>query len=89
MSGSRPIIAQAGLLLALVAVPPARAEEVTLSPAKDNTIYSEGELSNGAGTSLFAGTTGDLDNGALRRALLAFDVAGSIPAGSARTLSSK
>ncbi|HSP97769.1 MAG TPA: DNRLRE domain-containing protein, partial [Candidatus Dormibacteraeota bacterium] len=57
----------------------------TLAPAKDTTIYAEGELGNGAGTSLFAGATADLNNGAPRRALLAFDVAGSIPAGAVVT----
>ena len=85
MSGSRPIIALAGCLLALAAARPARAEQVTLAPAKDTTIYAEGELGNGAGTSLFTGATADLNNGALRRALLAFDVAGSIPAGAVVT----
>ncbi len=48
---------------------------------KDNTLYESGAgtLSNGSGTSLFAGKTG---GGFTRRALIAFDVAGSIPAGS-------
>ena len=53
----------------------------SLTPAKDNTIYSEnGSLSNGQGY-LFAGETGNSENYARRRALLAFDVAGQLPAG--------
>lgn len=56
------------------------ADTVTLTPTKDNTIYSEsGSLSNGAGWYIFAGNTAA--NNA-RRCLLAFDVAGAIPAGS-------
>ncbi len=57
---------------------------VTLSPSKDNTLYQSatGTVSNGAGGFLFAGNT----NGSLaRRALVAFDVAGAIPAGSTVT----
>jgi spore coat protein A len=60
-----------------------------LSPAKDNTIY-EGQRgggnpdnfednSCGAGTNIFSGNT---DDGFARRALLKFDIAASIPAGS-------
>ncbi len=61
---------------------------VTLTPIKDNTIYQgvdPGSLENyedhscGAGTSLFAGVTND---NLLRRALLEFDIAAAIPAGS-------
>ncbi len=53
---------------------------VTLTPSKDNTLYESGggTLSNGAGDHLFAGKT---NGGQIRRALLAFDVAGSVPAG--------
>jgi hypothetical protein len=61
----------------------ALADQVTLTPTKDNTIYSESNtLSNGAGIGLFAGMT---KQGSTRRALLAFDVAGAVPAGSTIT----
>ena len=71
----------AGLL-----VPPAAAQTVVMGPIKDNTIYSElGSLSNGVGIHLFAGNTG---GGATRRALLAFPVADSIPAGATITSAS-
>jgi len=54
--------------------------DVTLTPIKDNTLYEDavGAVSNGSGTHLFAGTTG---GGGIRRALLAFDIAGTIPVG--------
>ena len=54
--------------------------EVALTPVKDNTLYESdtGALSNGAGDHLFAGRT---RQGANRRALLAFDVAGAVPEG--------
>ena len=50
---------------------------VTANPEKDNSIYSESENSNGLGK-LYSATTCD---GNFRRALLEFDIAGSIPAG--------
>ncbi|MCG3125220.1 MAG: hypothetical protein CHACPFDD_00036 [Phycisphaerae bacterium] len=49
---------------------------------KDNTIFSEGALSNGAGQHMFAGLTAFGDS---RRALIAFDVAGALPAGATVT----
>lgn len=58
-----------------------RAESVSLAPAKDNTLiqHATGALSNGAGQYLFAGRTNQLPEDSRRRALLQFDVAGSIP----------
>jgi len=53
---------------------------VVLQPLKDTTIWREGELSNGAGEFLYAGQS--LRSDQLRRTLLAFDVASSVPAGS-------
>jgi hypothetical protein len=55
-----------------------RAEVVTLSPIRDNTLYEDagGEVSNGSGPALFAGRNGQ---GLTRRALLMFDVAGALP----------
>jgi hypothetical protein len=76
-------------LLALVAacswMAVARAETVNLGASKDNTLYEpviSGEdviiFSNGSGSHFFAGTTAAPD---LRRGLLAFDLAGQLPAG--------
>jgi hypothetical protein len=52
-----------------------------IGPAKDNTLYefAAGTISNGSGQHFFAGKTGA---GSIRRGLIAFDIAGSIPAGS-------
>jgi hypothetical protein len=56
----------------------ANAASVTLSAAKDNTLYQSdlGDLSNGAGPDFFVGRTA---NGLERRGLIAFDIAGAIP----------
>lgn len=58
--------------------------QVTLVPSKDNTLYEDiaGSLSNGAGPSFFVGRT--LTN-SLRRGLMAFPIAGNIPAGATIT----
>ncbi len=65
-------------LLALVLSPGAFADDITLTPDRDNTLYGEdGTLSNGAGNSLFSGRTA-VDT--TRRALLHFDLSG-IPDG--------
>lgn len=63
---------------------PVLADEVTLLASKDNTLYENlsGDLSNGAGHFLFAGKTNIPE---IRRALIAFDVASAIPAGSTIT----
>jgi hypothetical protein len=59
------------------------AATISIFPSKDNTLYEfdpkEGDHSNGAGFHFFAGENG---MGELRRGVLAFDVAGTIPAGS-------
>ena len=57
------------------------AEDIILNPSKDNSLFEEGNLSNGLGTFLFSGNTAARNSGAGRRALIQFDVAGSIPAG--------
>ena len=53
---------------------------VTLNPLIDNTLYEtvDGSLSNGIGTGLFSGSSAE---GNLKRALVSFDVSGSVPAG--------
>jgi len=70
-------------VLLVVACAGARAGSVDIVSNKDNTLYESatGALSNGVGAHMFAGRTGQA-SGSIRRALVAFDVAGSIPAGS-------
>jgi hypothetical protein len=53
---------------------------VHLEPDRDNTLYEHpgGVLSNGAGIHLFAGVNA---GGQIRRAVIRFDVEGSLPAG--------
>ena len=53
---------------------------ITLNPIKDNTLYesADGSVSNGVGSHLFSGTN---NRGEIRRALIAFDIEGNIPAG--------
>lgn len=55
-------------------------EQVVITPTKDNTLYESttGSTSNGAGQHLFVGQT---SGASTRRALVAFDIAGQIPAG--------
>jgi hypothetical protein len=61
----------------------ATAAIININPNKDNTLYeydpADGDRSNGAGFHFFAGETA---MGELRRGVLAFDIAGHIPAGS-------
>jgi hypothetical protein len=64
----------------------ATAAIINITPSKDNTLYeyvpADGDTSNALGFHLFAGKTA---MGELRRGVLAFDIAGSIPAGSTIT----
>jgi hypothetical protein len=59
------------------------AQLANINPIKDNTLYefvpADGDRSNALGNHFFAGETG---MGEFRRGLLAFDIAGNIPAGS-------
>jgi len=72
--------------VAVALAAPAPADEATLAPLKDNTIFSESNSrSNGIGIGLFAGRTAPRNNGAIRRALLAFDIAAAVPAGATIT----
>ncbi|HKZ88926.1 MAG TPA: DNRLRE domain-containing protein [Thermoplasmata archaeon] len=59
-------------------------QSVSLNPTKDNTLCetADGSVSNGKGQHFFAGRT---LSGAKRRAVLGFNVAGSIPAGATIT----
>jgi hypothetical protein len=61
----------------------ASAGSISINPSKDNTLYeyvpADGDRSNGVGIHFF---TGETAMGFLRRGVVAFDIAGSIPAGS-------
>jgi hypothetical protein len=61
----------------------ASAATISIMPSKDNTLYEfdpdEGDFSNALGIHFFAGDTVMSE---LRRGVLAFDIAGSIPSGS-------
>lgn len=72
------------LVVGLALTVAASADSVTLAPSKDNTLYEDaaGALSNGAGIYFFVGRTLQPDGASLRRGLLAFDIAGNVPAGS-------
>lgn len=56
-------------------------QTVEITPSKDNTLFQSGNgsVSNGAGIHLFIGAT---STGAIRRAVVAFDLASQIPPGS-------
>src|SRR2546423_6316005 len=64
----------------------ASATITNIMPSKDNTLYeydpAEGDHSNGAGFHFFAGENA---MGEIRRGVLAFDIAGTIPPGSTIT----
>jgi hypothetical protein len=74
------VVALSGISLLLT---PVFAEEVTLEPVKDTTIYEDeqGSLSNGSGDFLFAGVNGSNGGNRIMRGLIAFDLS-SIPPGS-------
>ena len=68
----------------LSAATPARSNNVTLVSSKDNTLFEDGtgSLSDGAGVDMFAGQTAAVSN---RRALIRFNLVGSLPPGSTIT----
>jgi len=63
------------------------ADQVTLVSVRDNTLIqtTDGSLSNGAGDGIYSGRVGVMGGGTMRRAVLAFDVAGAVPSGSTIT----
>lgn len=69
--------------LASFAAAPALADDVTIVCGKDNTLYEDatGSVSNGVGARFFEGRTGQSGD-SVRRGLIWFDVASSVPAGS-------
>src|SRR5713226_6956730 len=77
------------VVLCLGAIPAlrSRAATVTINPSKDNTLFesSSSELSDGAGGTMYAGKTGFNDGFLRRRAVMAFDIAGSLPANASIT----
>jgi hypothetical protein len=72
--------------LGCIAASSVNAAIINIMPSKDNTLYEfdpkEGDTSNALGLHFFAGETA---MGELRRGVLAFDIAGSIPPGSTIT----
>jgi PKD repeat protein len=70
----------------LAIVKAAAVETVTIEAAQDTTLYEgDGSLANGSGSYLFTGRTQAFSGSQERRALLAFDIAGALPAGSTIT----
>ena len=70
----------AACIILMTIITASSAKQIQLNPGKDNTIYSHsGTVSNGAGPNLHVGRSG-LET-YLKRALIAFDIAGNIPAG--------
>ncbi len=83
--GSKMFTASISLFFAIAGVCVSNAQTtVKIGASKDNTLYfsNTGAFSNGAGEHFFAGATGASD---LRRGLIAFNVASSIPAGATVT----
>jgi hypothetical protein len=68
-------------VLALVSTSRVEAGVTSITPLRDNTLFqdAQGDTSNGSGPAFFAGNNGQ---NLVHRALLAFDIAGQIPAGS-------
>jgi spore coat protein A len=82
------------LLISPLAFGPALADTATLLPVKDNTLYEPiaqdgfADVSDGAGPTMFTGKVKDADadpgsgtRPAVRRGVLAFDIAATLPAG--------
>lgn len=71
------------IALACTAASSANAAIINITPSKDNTLYeynpADGDRSNALGLHFFAGNTAEPE---IRRGVLAFDIAGSIPPGS-------
>jgi hypothetical protein len=68
--------------LVLASIPAAESAVVTIAPNRDNSIFEDNPAASCAIGPLFCGQTGAFG---VRRALLRFDVAGSVPAGSTVT----
>lgn len=70
------------VVLLVFAAGAGHADVVVIAPVADATLIEDpsGALANGAGPALFAGRTSQA-SGSIRRALLAFDIAGALPRG--------
>src|SRR5262245_1896546 len=76
-------IIQCALIVQILAPSSTRAQVISVVSARDNTIFQNATSnSDGGGFTMFAGTEATPSP---RRALLAFDIAGNIPAGSVIT----
>lgn len=75
-----------GVLSACLIGGVAQAQTATAGATKDTTLYEfpTGDLGNGSGAYMFAGRTGQVEL-SIRRAVLAFDIASVVPAGSTIT----
>ncbi len=84
----RPV-ALALLLLTTLSIAVDAQQQTVLTAVRDNTLYQtvDGSTSNGAGSYLFVGRVGASGGGAVRRALMKFDLS-SIPAGATITSAS-
>ncbi|MDH4148164.1 MAG: DNRLRE domain-containing protein [Acidimicrobiia bacterium] len=73
-----------GAAVALLTLPVPAQTQVQLGASKDNTIYSTsaGNISNGKGEYFFTGRNAGMAAYPTRRALIAFDIASAVPAGS-------
>lgn len=71
-------------VLLVIVSQPILADTVTIPAIRDNTLFESatGALSSGKGPWFFTGRTNQGAGLSLRRALVAFDVAGNVPAGS-------
>ncbi len=81
MSRAPVLVAAAAAAAIVFASPLAHADlSVTLAPVADTTLYQSptGALGNGAGSAFFAGLN---SQSAIRRGLIRFDLAASLPAG--------
>ena len=79
--GVAVVVALVVTVVSHVSPEPAGAASVTLTPSKDNTLYeyvaADGDRSNGADCYFSVGRT---NGGELRRGVIAFDIAESVPA---------
>jgi hypothetical protein len=73
--------------LSLSSVALAGTGQVAIEANRDNTLfkYNTGHTSNGAGTNFIVGRTGPGGGSNVRRGIVGFDVAGSVPAGATIT----
>lgn len=86
MPRSHVVVAWSAVVMGSLMPSLVMADSVSLTPTKDNTLFESatGAVSNGAGP-LFSGRVRGLGGNIRQRAVLAFDVAGNIPAGSTIT----